>query len=106
MTLPTTERRLTKRWFKAVQLSSTFLNTGTTNETFQQFSKQDSFRQMLKSSASIYESSCSQCFRTTTGIQSGQDVFDKSRLLMTFLINLGNYRNIILFQISPRRENG
>ena len=31
----------------------TFLNTGTTDETFPQSGKQDSFRQLLKSSASI-----------------------------------------------------
>ena len=31
----------------------------------------------------------SQFFRTTTGIQSGPDAFDKSRFIMTFLITLG-----------------
>ena len=31
------------------------------------------------------ESSGSQFFRTTTGIQSGPDAFDKSRFIMTFL---------------------
>ena len=67
-TLPTTERRLTGRQFLAVDLSPTFLNTGTTNETFQQSGKQDSFRHLLKSSASMYECSGSQFFRTTTGI--------------------------------------
>ena len=46
----------------------TFLNTGTTDKTFQQSGKEDSFRQILKSSASMYESSGSQFFRTTTGI--------------------------------------
>ena len=35
-----------------VELSPTFLNTGTTNETFLQYGKQDSFRHSLKSSAS------------------------------------------------------
>ena len=54
------------------------------NETFQQSGKQDSFRHTLKSSASMYESSDSQFFRTTTGIQSGLDAFDKSSLVMTF----------------------
>ena len=52
-TLLTTERRLTGRWFLAVDRSSTFLNTGTTDETFQQFEKQDSFRNLLKSSTSM-----------------------------------------------------
>ena len=37
----------------------------------------------------MYESSGSQFFRTTTGIQSGPDAFDKSRLVMTFLNDLG-----------------
>ena len=62
---------------------SKFLNTGTTNETFQQSGKQDSFRHILKSSASVYECSGSQFFRTTTGIQSGPDAFDESRFIMT-----------------------
>ena len=38
--------------------------------------------------ASMYESSGSQFFRTTTGIQSGPDAFDQSRFVMTFLISL------------------
>ena len=62
----------------------TFLNTGITGETFQLSGKQDSFRHILKGSANMYESSGSQFFRTTTGIQSGLDNFDKSSLVMTF----------------------
>ena len=38
-----------------VDLSSTLLNTGAINETFQS-KKQDSLRHKLKSSASMYES--------------------------------------------------
>ena len=37
----------------------------------------------------MYEISGSQFFRTTTGIQSRQDAFDKSKLIMTFLTILG-----------------
>ena len=37
----------------------------------------------------MYESSSSQFFRTTTGIQSGPDAFDESRFVMTFLTILG-----------------
>ena len=37
------------------------------------------------SSASMWESSGSQFFRATSGIQSGGDAFDKSRFIMTFL---------------------
>ena len=55
----------------------------------QQSRKQDSFRHLLKSSASMQESSGSHSFRTTTGIQSEPDAFDKSRLVMTFLTILG-----------------
>ena len=59
--------------------------------------RQDSFRHILKSSASMYESSDSQFFRTTTGIQSGPDV----RFVMAFLTILG----VMQIQISSRREN-
>ena len=37
----------------------------------------------------MYESSGSQFFRTTTGIQLGPYVFDESRLIVTFLTILG-----------------
>ena len=63
----------------------TFLNAGTTNKTFQQPGKQDYLRHLLKSSASMQKCSGSQFFRTTIGIQSGPDAFDKSRFIMTFL---------------------
>ena len=39
----------------------------------------------MKISASMYGSSGSQFFRTTTGIQSGPDTFDESRFVMAFL---------------------
>ena len=35
------------------------------------------------------ECSSSEFFRTTTGIQSGPDAFDKLRFIMTFLTTLG-----------------
>ena len=53
-TLITTERR---RQFLAVEIYPTFLNTATTNQTFQQSRKQDSFIHLLKSSANMDESS-------------------------------------------------
>ena len=37
----------------------------------------------------MYESSGSQFFRTTTGVQSGPDAFDESRFVMTFLAIFG-----------------
>ena len=52
-TLLTTERRLTGCQFLAVDLSPAFLNTGTTDETFQQSGKQDSLRHLLKSLANM-----------------------------------------------------
>ena len=58
-----------------VDLFPSFLNTGTINKTFQQSWKQDSLRQILKNSASMYEISGSHFFRTT-GIQSEPDAFD------------------------------
>ena len=50
---------------------------------------EDSFRHLFKSLSSMYESSGSQFFRSTTRIQSGPDTFDKSRFVMTFLAILG-----------------
>ena len=36
----------------------------------------------------MYQSSSSHFFRTTSGLQSGPDVLDESRLAMTLFINL------------------
>ena len=49
----------------------------------------DSFRHILKSSSSTYESSGSQFCRTTPGIESEPGAFDESRFLITFLTSLG-----------------
>ena len=65
-----------KAVFLAVELSPTFLNRGTTNETFQHL-KNKIPSEILRNSASVYESSGSQFFRTMTGIQSGPDAFDE-----------------------------
>ena len=48
-TLLTTERRLTEWYFLEVDLSPIFLNTGPTDETFQQRGKQGSLWHILKS---------------------------------------------------------
>ena len=48
-----TERRLTGQYFLAEDLSPAFLKTWTTDETFQQSGKQDSYGYLLKSSASM-----------------------------------------------------
>ena len=51
--------------------------------------EKDFLRHILKSSAKMFESSGSKFFRTTTGIESGPDASDKSRLAMNFLTNVG-----------------
>ena len=71
-----------------MHLSPTFLNTGTTDKTFRQSPKQDSFRHILKSSAIMSESSGSQFFKTTIGMQRGPDAIEKSSLVISFSTNL------------------
>ena len=73
---------------------------------FQQSGKQDFFRHILKSSASMCESSGSQFFRTTTGIQSGPDAFDKSRFIMTFLTILGVTEILCNFRLVLEGKTG
>ena len=46
----------------------------------------------------MYESSGSQLFTTTTGIQSGPDAFDESRVVMIFLTILGNMEILCSFR--------
>ena len=53
---------LTKKWWLLVDLFPIFLSTGTTDRIFQQSGKKDSFRQILKSAARMYETSGSQFF--------------------------------------------
>ena len=75
-------------------------------ETFQQSRKQDSLRHLLKSLASMYESSGSQFFRTTTGIKSGPDAFDESRFVMTFLTILGVMEILCRFRLVLEGKTG
>ena len=107
-TLLTTERRLTGRYVLAVDLSPTFLNAVTTN-IFMQLSLYHyptSFRHILNSSASIYKSSGSQFFRTSTGIQSVPDAFDESRLVMAFLIIFGVTKMLCNFRLVLEGKTG
>ena len=60
----------------------------------------------LNNSASVYESSGSQLFRTTTGILSKPDVFDTSRLIVTFLTNLGVTEIFCSFRLVLKRKKG
>ena len=89
-----------------MDLSPIFLNTRTTNDIFQQSGKRDYNRQILKSSASIYKSSGSQFFRTTTGIQSGPVAFDESRFVMTFLTILAVTGVLCSFRLALERKTG
>ena len=53
----------------------------------------------------MYESLGSQFFRTTTEIQSGPSAFDESRLVMTYLSNLG-VTEICSFRLVLGRKTG
>ena len=52
------------------------------------------------------EISGSRFFRTTTGIQSGPDVFDKSRLVMTFLTIFGVTEILCSFRLVLEGKTG
>ena len=54
----------------------------------------------------MYESSGSQFLRTTTGIQSGPDAFDESRLVMTFLTILGLMEILCSFRLVLKGKTG
>ena len=59
----------------------------------------DSFRHIMKKSASLYESSDPQFFRTTTEIQSKLDAFDESRFVMNFLTIVGVMEKLCSFRL-------
>ena len=54
----------------------------------------------------MYESSGSQFFRTTTGIQSQPDAFDESRFVMTFLTILGVMEILCSFRLVLEGKTG
>ena len=68
--------------------------------------KQDSFRHMLRSSASMYEGSDSQFFRSTTEVQSGPAAFDKSRFAVIFLTILGLTEILCSFRLVLEEKAG
>ena len=84
----------------------TFLNGVTTDKTFKQPGKQDYLRHLLKSLASMQKCSGSQFFRTTIGIQSGPDAFDKSRFIMTFLTILRVTEILCTFRLVLEGKTG
>ena len=63
-------------------------------------------RHILKNLDSMYQSSGSQFFRTTTGIQSGPDTFDESRFVMTFLTILGVGEILYSFRLVLEGKTG
>ena len=54
----------------------------------------------------MYESSDSQFFRTTTGIQSGPDTFDELRFTVTFLTILGVIEILYSFRLVLEGKTG
>ena len=54
----------------------------------------------------MYESSGSQLFKSTTGIQSGPIASDKSRSLMTFLMNMGVTEILCSFRLVLEEKTG
>ena len=54
----------------------------------------------------MYESSGSQSFRNTTEIQSGPDLFDKSRFFMTFLTIFGVTEILWSFRLDLEEKTG
>ena len=83
----------------AVDLPPRFINTGTTDETFQQV-------QDLKTRVQLAESSGLHFFRTTTEIKSGPDAFNESRFTMTFLVNLGVTEILCSFRLVLEGKRG
>ena len=60
----------------------------------------------MENSASIQESSGSQFFRTTTGIQSEADTFEKTRYVMTFITILGVTEILYSFKLVLEGKTG
>ena len=54
----------------------------------------------------MQENSGLQFFRTTPGIQSGPDAFDKSRIIMTFLTILGVTEILCCFRLVLEGKTG
>ena len=54
----------------------------------------------------MYESSGSQFFRTTTGIQSGPDAFEESRFIMIFSTILGVMEILCSFRLVLEGKTG
>ena len=54
----------------------------------------------------MYESSGSQFFRTTTGIQSEPDTFEESRFIITFLTILGVMETLCSFRLVLEGKTG
>ena len=75
------------------------MNTESTDDSFQHSQRKDSFKEILNSSATMYETLGSQFFRTTTAIQSGPETFEESRLVMSFSNNLAVIGKLCSFRL-------
>ena len=84
--------------FLAVHLS-TFLNTATTDEVLKQFGKQDSFRHIFKSSASMYESSGSHSLEPLLG-------YNQDQMPLTNQGNLGDTKILCSFRLVLEWKTG
>ena len=62
--------------------------------------------QLCRSSASMYENSGSQFFRTTTRIQLGPDAFDEATFVMTFLTIVRVTETLYSFRLVLERKTG
>ena len=54
----------------------------------------------------MYESSGSEFYRTTTGIQSGPEAFDESRFVLTFLTIFGVIEILCSFRLVLEEKTG
>ena len=73
---------------------------------FQQSGKQDSFRHIFKGSVSKCESSSSEFYRTTNGIQSIPDATDESMLVTTLLTISGVTEILCSFRLVLEKKTG
>ena len=82
-TLLTIGRRLIGRYLEGSHRSPEFLNTGHTDDLFQEFGKHDCRIHLLNSLDRMGDNSAVKFFRTTTGISSGPTALESSSRLMS-----------------------
>ena len=87
-------------------LSPKFLNTGTTDNTFQQCRKQDSFRLLIKSSANSISIQAHSSLEPPVESKQDQMPLDESKLAIIFLTNLGVTGISCSFKLVPEGKPG